>query len=206
MGARPRSLHLLELPYDIRHLIYQHLFPPEAQIYIQVDLRSSLCHRLAPPEQHEFPTSLLRASRQLHEEASAYLHSIYVFNIIGTKQDCLIVYENFLNMMRRHARPGCEPCATAFSNGPHSSTMCISLHSGAGATAMVRRRQRGKQMRIEDVRREVQKEANLYHGSSQWLRTCLHDVRLGTATIFWILSALVTVVALAFASSAAYAH
>jgi hypothetical protein len=243
MGGDSGSLHLLSLPYDIRYLIYQHLFPTETQIYIQVDLHSSLyksrisaqfafgtaplrpswqlneeadlhssvLKRLALAEQHEFPTGLLRVSRQLNEEAGAYLYSMYVFNIIGAKHDCLVVYEDFLNTMRRYARPGCEPCATAFSNGTHSNTMCMSLHSGAGATAMVQRRQRGKRIRIEYVReeieREVQREArrgvNWYDRSTQRLQTYFLRSRSGLPITVWILSVLAISIAWVAARRAA---
>jgi hypothetical protein len=205
MGPDSGSLHLLRLPYDIRHLIYQHLFPTEAQIYIQVDLRSSLYRRLAVTE-HDFSTSLLRTSRQLNEEASAYLHSMYVFNIIGPKRDCLVVYEGFLNTMRKYARPGCEPCATAFGNGSQSGTMCISLHSGAGATAVVQQRQRGERMTIDEARRGVQREAGLYDRSARWLQASLERTRFEMTIVVWILPALAIMVAWIVAIGPAFAQ
>jgi hypothetical protein len=45
-------------------------------------------------------------------------------------------------------------------------------------------------MGIEDVRREVQYEANLYDRPAQWLQTCLNRARLGMSILVWILPAL----------------
>ena len=142
-------MNLLALPYDIRYKIYEYSFPPGQQIYIQV-LGQTL--RSITPE-HKIPNGLFLTCRALNAEANEYLYSSYLFNIIGTKQDCLSAYKPFLETVKKHARN--EVHVDAFSNGAHSSTMCVSIHSGAGRVAMLRRRERGERKEIAELEKEV---------------------------------------------------
>jgi hypothetical protein len=144
------EMTLLALPYDIRHQIYEHLFPPGQQIYIQV-LGQTL--RSITPDKYKLPTGLLLTCRAINEEASDYLYNRYLFNIIGTKQHCLPAYKGFLGTVKKHARH--EVHVNAFSNGTHSSTMCISIHSGEGRTAVLKRRERGEPKTIAELKEEV---------------------------------------------------
>lgn len=62
-------MHILDLPYDVRYLVYQHLFPRGEQIYIgatQNDLKAII------PE-GKVPIELLFTSRAIYTEASEYL-------------------------------------------------------------------------------------------------------------------------------------
>ena len=110
-------MHFFDLPYDIRHRIYQHLFPRGEQIYIAIfkDTFSPII-----PEDN-VPIEFLLTCRAIHAEGSEYLYNSYLFNIIGTKRDCLYNYERFLETLKKHARH--EVYINAFSNGPHSATM-----------------------------------------------------------------------------------
>jgi len=140
--------HLLSLPYDIRYLIYQHLFPPEEQIYIQAlgtTLRSIL------PEDG-LPINALRVCHQLNAEASGYLYNSYLFNIVGTKKECLSAYQPFLKNLRKHAQHNVR--VNAFSNGEHSATMCISLQAGDARMGILKRRRRGEPKAISELEQE----------------------------------------------------
>lgn len=148
----PRTL--LSLPYDIRYLIYQHLLPREEQIYIQAvgkGLRSIL-----PAD--GLPTNALLVCRQVNAEASGYLYNNYLFNIVGTKKDCLATYHHFLKPLRKHARN--EVRINAFSNGEHSSTMCISMEAGDAKLAVLNRRRRGEPKAIHELEQEQHRSTN----------------------------------------------
>ena len=138
----------LALPYDIRYLIYQEIFPRDEQLYIQAldkSLRSIL------PEGN-LPTSIFRVDRQLHHEASEFLYNGYLFNIVGTKKNCLANYKPFLQTLRKHARN--EVNMNAFSNGNHSATMCLSLQAGDAKMALINRRRRGEPKTILELQEE----------------------------------------------------
>ena len=137
MKTQPFPL-LLRLPYDLRYAIYQHLFPEGEQIYVQAYENGV---RIRLPE-GGIPTDLLQTCSQLHHEAGGFLYNSYLFNIIGTKNDCLANYKPFLRTLRRHARS--EVNINAFSNGDHSSTMCISLQAGDVKMGVLSRRRRGE--------------------------------------------------------------
>lgn len=156
------KMNLLALPYDIRHKIYEHSFPPGQQIYIQV-LGSEL--KSITPE-YKIPNGLLLTCRALNAEANEYLYNSYLFNIIGTKQDCLSAYKSFLANVKKHARD--EVHVDAFSNGAHSSTMCISIHSGAGRVAMLERRERGERKEIAELEYEVASSAASRRSPRSW--------------------------------------
>jgi hypothetical protein len=105
------------------------------------------------PAKYRLSTGLLSTCRAINEEASEYLYNRYLFNVIGTKQHCIAAYKGFLQTMEKYARH--ELHVNAFSNGAHSSTMCISIHSGEGRTAMLRRRARGEPKAIVELEKEV---------------------------------------------------
>ena len=108
--------------------------------------------RSITPE-HQVPTDLLLTCRGLNTEVSEYLYNYYLFNIVGKKRDCLATYESFLNTMKKHARHDVH--VDAFSNGSHSSTMCISIQAGEGRMAMLKRRDRGEPKQIQELEKEV---------------------------------------------------
>lgn len=151
----PGPSNLLSLPYDIRYKIYEHLFPAGNQIYIQVVNQGRALKSITPNQ--GLPYGLLLSCSALNAEASDYLYNTYLFNIIGRKQHCLQAYKDFLATVRKHARN--EVQINAFSNGSHSSTMCLSIHSGEGRSAMLRRRERGEPKAIDDLEKEVAAKA-----------------------------------------------
>ena len=150
-------LNLLDLPYDIRHLIYEHLFPPDPQLYIHA--QSSGFTSITPNA--PIPTSIFRVNRTLGHEASEYFYNRYLFNIIGTKRDCLMGYKPFMNTLEKHSRDGIR--MDAFGNGWQSQTMCISLQASETKTklAVLHSRRRGVPMdeaELQDELREIEKE------------------------------------------------
>ena len=179
------TMNLLDLPYDIRYKIYEHSFPPGQQIYIQV-LGLKL---LSITPEHKIPNGLLLTCRALNVEASEYLYSGYLFNIVGTKQDSLLAYNPFLDIVKKHARG--EVHVDAFSNGAHSSTMCLSIHSGGGRVAMLKRRDRGERKEIDELEHEVA----TFAGNRRSLRS-LANPRSGTNPLSFRLQAIAFAVAL----------
>lgn len=144
------------LPYDVRHLIYQNLFPDVKSLYIQSS--SERLQVYMAPDSNRIPTSLLRVSRAVYREASEYLYNTYLFNIVGVKQDCLATYSTFERTLRRHARH--EVHVDMFSNGAHSQTMCVSLRAGDSRRQMLEERARGEKKELEEVRKEIVQAAN----------------------------------------------
>lgn len=128
------------------------------------------------------PTALLRTCRQLHLEAAEYLYSRYLFNIIGRKEDCLARYGPFLRTMSKHVND--EVHVDAFSNGPHSATMCISMHSGNGKIEILNRRDRGVRRTIEEMQLEMaERNSGRTHGATmlskvyhEWYRCVLYAI------------------------------
>ena len=57
-------------------------------------------------------------------------------------------------------KEGDQVVLDAFSNGAHSSTMCISMRTNIGRHKqnMIERRDRGIKMRIEDIKEETAKQ------------------------------------------------
>ncbi|KAK4500464.1 hypothetical protein PRZ48_008653 [Zasmidium cellare] len=155
MELKERKPHLLNLPYDIRFLVYQHLFPASGkQIYLQAYGKPhNDLHSIMQVDKQPMTTPLLLVCRQLHSEAGDYLYNTYLFNIVGRKRDVLAQYGRFLSVLERHAND--EVHVDAFTNGWHSSTMCVSLHTGEGKKAMLERRERGVAKSIEEVWDEV---------------------------------------------------
>lgn len=150
---RSKSLNLLSIPYDIRFLIYQHLFPSPPQIYLQARNDSSVVAMIA---EGTVSTGLLRTCRAIHAEAAGFLYNTYLFNIIGTKEDCLRSHKEFLQNLQKYARD--EVHINAFSNGIHSDTMCISLHTGNGKMGILRGRRRGVETTLNEIQEEIQAE------------------------------------------------
>lgn len=149
--AERQSLTLLSLPYDIRFLIYQHVFPTPPQIYLQALQDKSITAIIADGT---IDTSILLTCRAVHTEAAGYLYNTYLFNLIGTKEDCLRSHKSFLQTLQNYARD--EVHINAFSNGVHSDTMCISMHTGDGKTAILRGRRRGVETTLSEIREEIQ--------------------------------------------------
>ena len=152
--------NLLTLPYDIRFLIYQQLFPPDEQLYIQANdttLQSMWAEGL--------PTQVILVSRQMHAEVSGYLYNTYLFNIVGTKKDCLANYQLLVAPLRKYGRSSVH--VDAFSNGEHSATMCISLQAGDAKSGVLDRRGRGQRMTILAMQEELdaKRHAPWYEGS-----------------------------------------
>lgn len=150
-------MDLISLPYDIRYLIYSHVFPATPQIHIHA-IDGHL--RCITPE-HDIPTALLRVCKALGMEASEYLYNNYLFNILGTKKDCLATYNTFLKVAQKYARDKVH--IHAFSNGIHSVTGCLSIHAGDGkALAMLRQRQRGQPKTILELQEELKAEESAW--------------------------------------------
>lgn len=146
-------MELISLPYDIRYLIYSYIFPATPQIHIHAIDGHLKC---ITPELN-IPTALLRVCKALSIEASEYFYSNYLFNILGTKKDCLATYDTFLKTVKKFARD--EVQLHAFSNGIHSVTGCLSIHSGGGrALALLRQRQRGQPKTILELQEELKAE------------------------------------------------
>ncbi|CAK3841524.1 hypothetical protein AC579_8570 [Lecanosticta acicola] len=146
---------LLTIPYDIRFLIYQHLFPPGSQIYVQALPHASGQYTAARPLMAIHPsgsrisTELLLTNRRLGTEGSEYLYNSYLFNVIGLKPDCLSNYERIADVMRKYARE--EVHVDPFSNGEHSKTMCMSIYCGQDKSDAVSRRNRGLYVDLRDM-------------------------------------------------------
>lgn len=141
---------LLSLPYDIRYLIYKHLFPQMSQIYLM-----SKSDGLNPMHPAGYlPLALLLTCSQLHAEAAGYLWNNYLFNIVGYKKHCMAHYGQILELLDKYARNGTK--IDVLDNGLLSSTACVSMYARHGhVEAMARKRQRG----VRRVLREVEEEA-----------------------------------------------
>ncbi|KAI7485600.1 hypothetical protein KC351_g3887 [Hortaea werneckii] len=142
------TVNLLSLPYDIRHAIYQQLFPPHEQIYIQAF--GDRLRFISPGD--GLAIHLFLVCKDLSAEARAYLYNGYLFNIVGTKNDCLKAYKSFETILRRHARHAVR--INAFSNGQHSATMCISMQAGDAKMGVLNRRRRGEAKTIREMELE----------------------------------------------------
>lgn len=178
------DLHLLRLPYDIRHLVYKHLFPTSPQLYIIVappntnaatmpKIKTHTKTKTNSPLEaillldHSIPTALLLTCHQMHLEAGEHLYNSYLFNLIGTKADCLTHHTAFLETLRKYARK--EVRVDAFGNGAHSATMCISMQAGESKMEILRQRGRGE--RIADLAEFARDESitrAIERGSVEW--------------------------------------
>lgn len=143
-------LNLLSLPYDIRHLIFGHLFPTLRQLYLMAD-RDSIHLMMSPGS---LSMNIFLTCRQLRMEASDYLFNNYLFNIIGYKKYCMIHYKPINLMMERYAKNGSS--LEFLDNGVLSSTACVSIHAKGGRVeAMLQARQRGVTRDLGEVEKEA---------------------------------------------------
>ena len=144
------SLHLLSLPYDIRWIIYSHLFPSLRQVYLMAS-KESINPMMRPGS---LSTGILLTCRQLHSEASDYLFNNYLFNIIGYKKHCMAHYKPLYNLMERYAKHGAN--VEILDNGTLSSTACVSIHAKSGhVEAMLHVRKRGVPRDLKEVEKEA---------------------------------------------------
>ncbi len=139
---------LLALPYDIRYLIYKELFPREEQIYLHAYEKT--LRTISPAG--TIAANVLLVCRQLHVEAGGFLYNGYLFNLVGTKNDCLANYKPFLRTLRKYARD--EVNINAFSNGDHSTTICLSLQAGDARMGILNRRRRGEPKTLQELQVE----------------------------------------------------
>lgn len=147
VGSR---LHLLSLPYDIRWIIYSHLFPSLRQIYLMAE-RERLYPMMRPGS---LAMDIFLTCRQLQAEASDYFFNNYLFNIIGYKKYCMAKYKPVNFLMERYAKHGSN--IEILDNGNLSSTACVSIHAKGGhVEAMLHVRQRGVQRDLKEVEEEA---------------------------------------------------
>lgn len=142
-------MQFLDLPYDVRHHIYSHLFPPSNHLYLH-STEAGPIH--LPTHDSTVPVDLLRTCPALHQEASEYLYNTYRLDVVGRKADCLKHYKSIQATVEKYARD--EVHVRAFSNGRDSSTGCISILVGDGKLATLQRRQRGLPMTVEELESE----------------------------------------------------
>lgn len=142
--------HLLSLPYDIRHTIYQHLFPSAQIIYLGAT-KDGLSHMMRPGE---LSMSIVSTCHQMYTEANVYFYNNYPINIIGYKKYCIEHYQPIYELGKRFAKHG--SCLRALDNGELSTTACVSIHPRGGRVdAMMRRRKQGNPRDIDEVKREI---------------------------------------------------
>ena len=182
-------MDLLSLPYDVRYMIYSRVFPPRPQIYLQA-VGSRL--RSITPE-HKISTGLLRVNKLIHAEASEYLYRSYLFNIIGTKPDCLSSYRPFLKTTKKRSRQTVR--IDAFSNGIHSATACLSIQAGTGRLALMKRRERGEPIDIDQLEREVRMKATSFNTSSRFWPYLSPSLRRHVQIVMAVCAALLAMVA-----------
>jgi hypothetical protein len=143
-------LHLLSLPYDIRFIIYSHLFPSLRQVYLMAS-KESINPMMRPGS---LSTGILLTCHQLHSEASDYLFNNYLFNIIGYKKHCMAHYKPLYKLMERFAKHGAN--VEILDNGSLSSTACVSIHAKHGhVETMLHVRQRGVPRDLQEVEKEA---------------------------------------------------
>lgn len=143
-------LHLLSLPYDVRFIIYSHLFPSLRQVYLMAS-KESINPMMRPGS---LSTGILLTCHQLHSEASDYLFNNYLFNIIGYKKHCMAHYKPLYKLMERFAKHGAN--VEILDNGTLSSTACVSIHAKDGhVEAMLHVRQRGVPRDLQEVEKEA---------------------------------------------------
>ncbi|PPJ59096.1 hypothetical protein CBER1_01664 [Cercospora berteroae] len=183
--TEPTSSRLLALPYDIRFLIYEHLFPIGKYINIEAGRNS----HLKPNQDSTVPTAFLRTCRLLHAEASRYLYTNYFFLVFGEKRDCLANYEKLQRTLQLHAQSKIH--VHPLSNGKHSQTGAILLTSSDAFS--VKARGRGVPVTVEDLRREVEAGKNGGLGAGR----IVHDlffVHYGMGIAGFVLAALMIAV------------
>ncbi|CAK1367995.1 unnamed protein product [Cercospora beticola] len=181
--AEPTSSRLLTLPYDIRFLIYQQLFPSGKYINIQAGRNS---HLRLNEEDSTVPTAFLRTCRLLHAEASRYLYTNYFFLVFGEKRNCLANYEKLQRTLQLHSQSKIH--VHPLSNGKHSQTGAILLTSSDAFS--VKARGRGVPVTVEDLRREIETGEKGGFGAGR----IVHDLFLAHYGMSIVLAALMIAV------------
>jgi hypothetical protein len=163
-------LHLLSLPYDIRWIIYSHLFPSLRQVYLMAS-KESVSPMMRPGS---LGTDVFLVCRQLQAEASDYLFNNYLFNIIGYKKHCMAHYKPVYELVERYARHGAN--IEILDNGNLSSTACVSIYAKEGhVEAVLHVRQRGVQRDLKEVEEEAAQMPEIADDRAKYL--------LGSSTI-----------------------
>jgi hypothetical protein len=143
-------LHLMSLPYDIRWIIYSHLFPSLRQVYLMAS-KESVSPMMRPGS---LGTDVFLVCRQLQAEASDYLFNNYLFNIIGYKKYCMAHYKPVYKLVERYAKHGAN--IEILDNGDLSSTACVSIYAKEGhVEAVLHFRKRGVQRDLKEVEEEA---------------------------------------------------
>ena len=154
MNERP--LNLLTLPYDIRCLVYSHLFPESTQIYLFAH-KDGLHPGLTAGGM--LPVQVLRVCQQMNLEAAEYLYNHYLYNVLGHKKHCIAHYKTIYNALQRFARHGAG--IDVLDNGLLSVTACISLFAKGGKIeTMARGRERGARRDLREVEAEARSMAD----------------------------------------------
>lgn len=162
MVTDERPLHLLALPYDIRWLIYGHLFPWSNHIYL-IAHKEGLHHMLA---EGSLPMHLFTICRQINTEAGEYLYNKYLFNVIGHKKHCIDHYRTIFELLDRYAQNGAD--VDVLDNGLLSVTACVSMFARGGKIeTMARSRQRGARRDLHEVEAEARNMVDLPELPSQ---------------------------------------
>jgi hypothetical protein len=144
------TLHLMSLPYDIRWIIYSHLFPSLRQVYLMAS-KESVSPMMRPGS---LGTDVFLVCRQLQAEASGYLFNNYLFNIIGYKKYCMAHYKPVYKLVERYAKHGAN--IEILDNGDLSSTACVSIYAKEGhVEAVLHVRKRGVQRDLKEVEEEA---------------------------------------------------
>lgn len=155
-------LHLLSLPYDVRHTIYSHLFPSLRQIYLMAS-KESINPMMRPGSLN---THIFLTCRQLQAEASDYLFNNYLFNIFGHKKHCVAHYKPVYKLMVRYAKRGAK--IEILDNGTLSTTACVSIHAKSRhVEAMLRGRERGVPRDLKEFEDEAAQLPDLDNGQSR---------------------------------------
>lgn len=183
-------MSFLDLPYDIRHTIYSHLFPRTRHLYLHatddgpVYLSNIDC---------SVPVAFLRTCKSLNQEASEYLYNGYVFDVYGRKSHILANYKQVQKTVEKYARDRVH--TRALSNGPLSITGCMSIVVGDAKLATLERRGRGQPTTIE----ELQEEERARQGIAQRFIALGSGARRRSRMFWWTLATAGAAVVLAFA-------
>lgn len=169
-------MSFLDLPFDIRHHIYSHLFPRTRNLFLHATDGSL---NYLPQADDVIPVAFLQACGALHQEASEYLYNRYTFHVVGMKLDCVKQYERIEAMARKYARD--RVYVRAFSNGLDSSTGCISIMVGDVKLRALEKRGRGQPMTI----RELEREGRYKQMSAQRSWTETRPVQLLLTVLWW---------------------
>jgi hypothetical protein len=148
--SRPRG-SFLALPFDLRYMVYEEIFPASRLIYLGMGKDGRL-HGVTPLG--GIPLGFMSACHQLRRETNEYLFNRYLFNVVGDKRDCLENHPYFCELIRRWARGVVH--IDAFSEGVRFHNVCVALHAGEGHVARVRKIDGGVHRSMQRIRWEVQ--------------------------------------------------